>query len=191
MTFSRPRARKSALREEVLPINGLGPEGSLSPRGKSRSTIWGGRGRVQWTKHLGREPLLPFGAQRVWNLGYFWAYVRVGVPHHPPHAHLFPLEGSTGKKKKKNLQIRRADAALDRSSEEVGSWVGHIRPAARLLGASWVMAMLGRVKKAGPSAQGKKEREALGPIQAETQSSIRSSWICVALTPLDLTELWA
>lgn len=95
------------------------------------------------------------------------------------------------RKKKKNLQIRRADAALDRSSEEVGSWVGHIRPAARLLGASWVMAMLGRVKKAGPSAQGKKEREALGPIQAETQSSIRSSWICVALTPLDLTELWA
>ena len=55
---------------------------------------------------------------------------------------------------------------LDRSSEEVGSWVGHIRPAARLLEASWVVEMLGRVKKAGPSAQRKKEGEALGSIQA-------------------------
>lgn len=67
--------------------------------------------------------------------------------------------------------------------------MGHIRPAARLLGASWVVEMLGRVKKAGPSAQRRKEGEALGSIQAETQSRVGSSWTHVALTLLEFMEI--
>ena len=82
-------------------------------------------------------------------------------------------------RKKKTLQIRRAHATVDRRSKEVGSWVGHIRPAAGLLGVSWVVAMLGRVKEAGPSAQERKGGEA--PLRHNAESG---------LALLDLMETW-
>lgn len=70
----------------------------------------------------------------------------------------------------------------------MASWVGHIRPPAGLLG---VPGVVGRAKKSGPSAQGKKEREGLGPNQAETGFRVRSSRIHATLRSLKLTETWA
>lgn len=134
--------------------NGVHP-----PRGKSRSTIWWGWGRVQWTQHLGREPLLPFGAQRVWEEPGLLPGLGEGgcvLPSSPPTS-VSPRRIDRKKKKKTTttkLQIRRARAALDSSREEVGSWVGHIRPAAGLLGVPWVVGESGEGWSLRPGEEG-------------------------------------
>ena len=64
--------------------------------------------------------------------------------------------------------------------------MGHIRPAAGLLGVSWVVAMLGRVKEAGPSAQERKGGEAPLRHNASMRHNAESG-----LALLDLMETWS
>lgn len=114
-----------------MPNNELGLEGGLSTRGKAGTQCRGGGcvggclGAVGASSgpHISEGSLEP---------GVLPGLGECGCAHHPPHPHLFPLEGSTGKKKK--IHFRRAEAAVGRSSKEVGSWGDHIRPTARLPG---------------------------------------------------------
>ena len=79
-----------------------------------------------------------------------------GCAHHPPHPHLFPLEGSTGKKKK--IHFRRAEAAVGRSSKEVGSWGTTSAPQPGSLGHNgwWQQGEREGVWSLGPTEEGKR-----------------------------------